>query len=384
METITKKHITVGPFPGPLGVTVKPGDLSFQEYTEYSHSDSGSDNCCSWKVEDKKHIRSEVKTVTNICGPFSKIDSSIYFTCQDQKCEVKCLCSLCNRTTCPAKLCKASSNCPDCNKQCDEHPLGMQRNFSYRNDFKSRKDKFPGIPKNCHECKNNFDEHELFHSVIHLKCKFCKYAAWKTEGASTLQEYKENETRLSFLDDITCQYCYKIFSRPDNRQKHEKEVHKCKEKTVKDAGMSCKYHCDYCDQKFSMLKNLIRHKAIHDEEYSLLKCDQCGQTFGRKDNKERHLYMVHKYVERNKNSLFAASQDVKKFVCDICNETFQTKQHLVRHKDSVHSKDETFPCRYCDKAFLRKDNAKRHSDLYCKLRPFIIVFEVLEELLTSL
>ena len=94
--------------------------------------------------------------------------------------------------------------------------------------------------------------------------------------------------------------------------------------------------------------------------------------------------MVHKYVERNKNSLFAASQDVKKFVCDICNETFQTKQHLVRHKDSVHSKDETFPCRYCDKAFLRKDNAKRHSDLYCKLRPFIIVFEVLEELLTSL
>ena len=52
------------------------------------------------------------------------------------------------------------------------------------------------------------------------------------------------------------------------------------------------------------------------------KCDECDQSFGRKEILDKHIATVH----RNE----------KKFKCDYCEKSFGVSSNLYRHMRDVH------------------------------------------------
>lgn len=80
MANIVKKKKTTGPFPVPLGQVVGLHEVDFQTYNEYCHDDNLE--CSQWTVENMKHVKIEKNSDLSVCGPFSRLDGSIYYTCQ--------------------------------------------------------------------------------------------------------------------------------------------------------------------------------------------------------------------------------------------------------------------------------------------------------------
>lgn len=382
---IKKKKDTIGPFPSPITGKVGIHNLGFETYNEYEH---GSDvNCCTWDITETGHTATEDSSEMNICGPFSMFDTSLHYTCQLSKCDVKCLCALCRSPPCDMMLCKGNSYCSECNVQCSDHFVGVLRDFDKKHDSLVNGEKCPGIPKNCKNCQSDIQEHKTWHSVIHSRCRFCKCFVEKLENASTLKECEENKKVMVSLDSRTCNKCFKVFSRQNYRKVHE-DSGKCMKEGRSSLSMENKpkpkqYTCDICAITLSGKHNLTRHMKIHEESFTLLKCNKCETSFMREDNLEAHMINVHNYVEKSKNTYFPVNRESKQYVCDICDSVFKTKGVLNRHKKSVHDRENYFQCRYCQKEFNRKDNAQKHSQI-CTQDPGLFVREIITNILDDM
>ena len=374
-NSLEKSRNTSGPFPLPIGHRVGKSKMDFIEYCEFKHSDNM--NCALWKDRDGEYLSSELETIgLNISGPFSKIDDqAIYFTCQKMGCEVKCPCSLCSNP--PGQV---DSDLSNCKTQCKLHFIEVQRDFDKRLHYSSNNVNYSGIPLNCQDCEQNIEEHKRLHSVIHSRCKFCKAYVTKLEGALTLQDCHENEKSFMSLDKRTCKKCYKVFRRSDIRKRHE-DTNTCQEAHKQGISKVKKYKCDLCDVEFTENRNLVRHQKVHHEDFQMIKCEECEETFRRASNKERHVCLVHNYVEHNKNPNFPICKASRQYTCEICHGRFKTKFDCIRHKETVHEKENTFQCAHCPMEFLRKDSMQRHSRMYCRLRPCMIVSMIIKELL---
>jgi uncharacterized Zn-finger protein len=58
---------------------------------------------------------------------------------------------------------------------------------------------------------------------------------------------------VSFQDQLTCQYCAKMFSRENNKIRHEKSIHE---------GVI--YNCSLCGKSYSQKDKFVRHvKKFH-------------------------------------------------------------------------------------------------------------------------
>ena len=167
----------------------------------------------------------------------------------------------------------------------------------------------PGIPKSCAACKNDLEEHENWHSVIHPRCRFCKIVVHKLENASSFEHCTENEARVKSEDARTCSKCFKVFTKACNRKRHEDDK-KCEKEATPTLEKKPKiFTCAFCEVSFSDECSLIRHKKIHEENFNCLKCDQCNKKFIREDNRaERHVKLVHNLVAKNKIQNFLLVQ----------------------------------------------------------------------------
>ena len=284
---------------------------------------------------------------------------------------------------CPCTLCQKSKNSSVSEVQCTDHSIGVQHTFNDKVDSVCYENRFPGILKSCLACQNDLTEHNNLHSVIHLSCKFCRFPAAKLEGAITLENYKENEIEMISMEYKTCSKCFKIFTREDNRKRHEASGN-CMKKTEVTTTKPKKFNCDYCDSTFTEKRNLIRHTKIHMENWELLKCPECPEKFMREDNRERHMQKVHKYIEVNKNTHFRLPRDIRKYSCDDCDMSFKTKYQCQRHNETIHAKDQYFNCKFCHKQFSRKYSSHIHMQLSCLSRPSMIVECIIEELLENI
>ena len=231
-----------GPFSKPM--CMKFLKKLFSDFTTFKHQDG---------------VVCLDKNVIKIWGPASRKDGSIIYNCQYGNCAVNCLCSLCqNPTSCTSKGC-IDSPCSDCDLQCKSHTILPMRNFNTEHLFTPAAGtgeelmisiylKYPGILKTCQFCKGDLRNHESYHKVFHLSCKFCRHDFRFIDGCISSIDLRNRKVALSKNDNDTCSICFKIFSSPYHRKKHEEDKHKEPE-----------FNCRVCSEKFQYEKSLNKH-----------------------------------------------------------------------------------------------------------------------------
>ncbi|KAK1869247.1 hypothetical protein I4F81_011726 [Pyropia yezoensis] len=99
--------------------------------------------------------------------------------------------------------------------------------------------------------------------------------------------------------------------------------------------------------------------ALHPlpEEKSSHPCSRCGLPFGRRDNLQKHMRMVH--------------LGERPYGCDTCGYRFQKKDHRDKHVRTVHEKLKPYLCPRCDSAFGQKSDRTKHvRTVHDKIRPY--------------
>ena len=351
-----------------------------------------------WAGDNETYNVGEVKF--SIEGAASTMSMEIVYTCNLSKCVIFCACRICrDKTFCSKQVHIKVETCRKCSRQCTIHALKMPRLFNVEVEmFTMVTEKvdeylfavpYAGIPKSCEVCKLDVMEHQAFHLVPHLQCKFCKHESRPfKKSVQTLSDYKKSLKLVESADEKTCGMCLQSFRSVYERMKHEKSSHDGKERnyvcTV--CGKSytnddaLKYHvkvnhevasnkilCDLCGKQFTSERTLQRHNQIAHEKSPLYQdhiCDLCGSKFNRKDALIRHGKEQH-YESKVNFAYMDHVEDMESLSsvnCEFCEKTFKRKSDLKRHTLSVHS--ETPPaelaCSICGKTFSRKFSLNRH------------------------
>ena len=420
-----------GPFPMPIGLSCL--GVTFFDFTAYTHECSMS--CEVWlpklagNFETKHERKHEVSKCDQILvGPSSTLNGNIVYCCSVGKCCIGCPCSLCTsprESTC-SKAC-LSLPCYKCETQCTDHKVGMPRTFNEskhlftvvtKNAKANRNEKtidlpkkncifvkYANIPKNCKNCPRDLQDHEVFHKVIHSRCKFCRFQISRLKDSVSIADIRETRNLLNLVEDDTCSICHKIFNRKYDRIVHEETAHcpvkvKCDvcERTFQSEKTKAKhmmvYHsndlsifeCDVCGETVSTNDILIRHKKTVHQENSFC-CKQCGLKFSRENYLKRHKSEVHGLISTiNLNFASAKFQEFRRFKCEECGKAFTRKETMMRHKSIFHATkgpEALFKCKYCEKGFGRIDSLKRHQ-VNCKSSPTVISKLLVEELLNNI
>ena len=372
--------------------------------TTFQHQES--QECVEWiPIEKNKlNLKYDVTDLhTEQCqiqGAASNCDMCIVYTCQSGRCRINCSCSICMDKTVNCKLQCRMEICSNCTCQCTIHKLKLPRTFNVETDqftlVTNQTDVYryavphAGIPKNCEQCRQDVIEHQIYHLVFHMRCRYCRHAARPLEyDASIIGHYslEQKEKELDYLDDRTCAACLKEFSHRYVRIRHEEKEHNGKEKTlscnncnkkysnvnalnhhiaVTHQIMETKFTCELCGSQFLSKANLSNHRKLVHEHPQSFQCEQCEKTFTINHNLLRHMREEHN--DRNKNLDYIEDLDKVDYLkCDYCEQLFKRKSNMLRHVNSVHSdasqelNAKTFQCDDCPKSFLRKDALKRHK-----------------------
>ena len=135
---------------------------------------------------------------------------------------------------------------------------------------------------------------------------------------------KEHLKRVHTANDANnqkrteCYVCGKTFNSKSLRRHYENVHLKLKNQ-----------QCNLCDERFSQLANLKRHRRlVHEgtkiDESKNIECDICLKTFS-------NPYILRKH----KN---AKHENVKKYICEQCNKHFSYPSGLSWHKLRIYSK----------------------------------------------
>ena len=425
-------------------------DKQFLYFVTFTHSDNQI--CGTWtfdKIEPKstsinRPIFKVHSQLANLSGPASTMSKTIVYTCEHGTCSIQCPCNLCTSYEEPCSRYCAESPCEECDQQCQEHKIELDRTYSKTDSFtipfyyenldedaktedtnrfivypiegtfspESKFIKYAGIPRRCKKCQEDLLDHEVRHSVLHYRCKFCRKSLRliRNYPVDLLQFVKEKE-RTEMNDNSTCAFCYKYLTDSAKRKYHERTEHtlgpkpfkcgECSQSFASQVGLNHhqrkhsvtpkKYLCETCNKLFTAEMALKRHiKSVHLNGRKL-QCDSCDKSFTRADNLTRHFLEVHgepsvntQYVRQfakpfkcdycgsrfkrkaqlKAHSLLHHQVDTEIFKCDICLKTFSTMTNKRRHFYTVHSKESNnYKCIFCPKSFGRKDNLSKHVKL---------------------
>ena len=70
-----------------------------------------------------------------LSGPASTMSKTIIYTCEHGKCCIKRPCNLCTSGDEPCSRNCACSPCEECDQQCQEHKIGLDRTYSCSDSF---------------------------------------------------------------------------------------------------------------------------------------------------------------------------------------------------------------------------------------------------------
>ena len=391
-------------------------DKKFQYFLTFTHSDA--QKCGTWTFDKNETTSIDYPKFmvnakqTKLYGPASTMSKTIVYPCEYGKCCIHCPCKLCTSHDRPCTIFCAKSPCKECDQQCKEHKIELDRTFSESDSFtipfyydtlddearteeyphsfiiyqldwscdpKSHLIKYAGIPRNCLTCHGDLLDHETHHSVLHYRCKFCRKYLRLLRGdpVNPINLLKEKK-KMERDDSYTCAFCYKYFTQTSIRKYHERTEHnlvekpfkcdKCPRSFASQIGLSHhqmthsdtpkKYSCQTCNKTFTAESTLKRHiKSVHGNNIKL-QCELCEKSFTRADNLTRHIHEAH--LEPSVNIQYAC-QFAKPFKCDFCASSFKRKEKLNSHLWSSHAVEtEIFQCEFCLKNFSTMKNKGRH------------------------
>ncbi|KAL3860293.1 hypothetical protein ACJMK2_010433 [Sinanodonta woodiana] len=146
---------------------------------------------------------------------------------------------------------------------------------------------------------------------------------------------------LSLVTEYGCTSCVKLFSKPDELQKHLMDIH-----------AHHLYRCSLCKEIFDSKVNVQVHFAIkHSNECKIFKCIQCNMAFRSESEWQIHVRITHLQMSKPYRCLFCkesfpTEMDLqchlathnKPFKCSMCNESFLVEFLLDKHIQNIHSR----------------------------------------------
>ena len=143
-----KEYCSTHPRPVHLGtfsnpIAIDQNSQTFSWHTSFVHSDL--QDCCKWGPVDWtsegdagqfQNYRIEKKIESSdgsFHGPVTDIRGRVIYTCQKNRCQILCPCSLCqfpiNNSGC-TKKCRRRYPCKSHEIQCNEHDIKLERTFN--------------------------------------------------------------------------------------------------------------------------------------------------------------------------------------------------------------------------------------------------------------
>ena len=333
--------------------------------------------CATWSPREKSdgNIFPEYNVVpfdssnNKIKGPYSdSADMAIVYTCSRYKCSIKCTCKICSsdRQDCRRKC--SFRPCSVCTLQCPRHKIELDRKFEQEiHAFTLKVDekdtlkfvvKHAGIPTDCIDCADDLRDHQIFHKIFHVFCKFCRQLLipFSLGNITKIEDFVGANNKAMKQSLLTCKECNKIFNDNYSRKRHESTVHE-------NHG---KFDCSMCDRKFANINEMEYHmKAKHTITNDVLMCQECDQTFKNEMTLKRHISSKHSGV-------------AQEFACEYCDAVFSRRDSLTRHHKERHwdhkvnwnhvqfGEDLMLKCDMCNKLFKRNENLKVHKQMVHK------------------
>jgi len=153
----------------------------------------------------------------------------------------------------------------------------------------------------CVENMEYDDDNETYdYSCEHCSMVF-KYRSW----------YNVHKVSHEVVGTLRCDYCPKLFKRPDTLKRHY----------LTHFNSSSNYDCDVCHKSFRRKQDLSFHITQHNPDFVKPMCEIWGKQYA---NKREPLY------HNNRTHTF-----VRPYVCQTCNLGFHSPSELYRHKKKL-------------------------------------------------
>ena len=202
-------------------------------------------------------------------------------------------------------------------------------------------------PCNCSDCSAQFIDHNNFHGIYHIGCKYCCQLIQKFPNLNfnlfrNIEKLKHPGGFV--LDEIPLQPTYE--PKTEGKKWNSEFIFSGSWKRAIDKwenGDDDNIWCLHCNKLFWSFEKLRDHAKL--------------RHIGKADKVFGHYYKV---VNRRN-----ATRDApKEFKCDQCSASYPSNKYLKRHEETVHYQ-ESYECSICGKVFTRLDNLTRHQKFDC-------------------
>ncbi|KAB0798528.1 hypothetical protein PPYR_09521 [Photinus pyralis] len=173
----------------------------------------------------------------------------------------------------------------------------------------------------------------------------------KNDNGSDVEEIGEKAVHIS------CDVCFKSFTRVSYLNRHKKVHSNVKE-----------FVCNECSKSFSRNDLLVRHQVTHNvkvENYNLPFISEDGgqEQFG------EDLEFKWQFV-KNEENLSSQNHKSTSLQCNICNKKFTKTSHYTRHL-KIHAKVKAYSCQLCNKGFARSEQLVNHMNAHSGVKPHV-------------
>jgi len=159
---------------------------------------------------------------------------------------------------------------------------------------------------------------------------------------------------MSSIPNHNCIYCNKNFSTSHSLNRHIRMIH-----------LGVRFNCQFCDYQSTNKSYLSLHIDNVHLKLMPFQCDQCDQSFGRKDSLKRHKTNIHrrktitkKDKTQSKHQHQQTQQPQQQDVSNLCNERGNSLTH-----EKIVEKIPFFNCLFCCEVFPSFQHFRIHANL---------------------
>ena len=208
-------------------------------------------------------------------------------------------------------------------------------------------------------------------SAVHelKKDQVCDICAYATSDAQSLKKHVEAVHQK--IRNKVCDLCGFTAYRSAGLRRHFKSVH---ENVKLQTCSACTFTTT---QGARHLKDHIKnvHNKIKDKI-----CHICGFATVSKATLEKHIYVVHKKIEDEKQKPLVHARQLrpKNKVCAVqcCGFTARKNSQLASHIKAVHDKIKDHVCKKCGYASSEAGHLRQHKCKACNICSFVTAFDI--------